>query len=157
MLYIAVKFLHVIGACLLLGTGAGIAFFMLVAHLTADARIVASVARTVVIADFLFTATSVAAQPVTGVLLARLLGYPILSGWIMLSVVLYLTAGAFWLPVILIQIRMRNLAAAAVGEGRPLPSAYYKLFRVWFACGIPAFAAVLATIWLMIAKPSIGP
>ena len=34
LLYQALKFVHVIGAAVLLGTGAGIAFFMLLAHLT---------------------------------------------------------------------------------------------------------------------------
>jgi uncharacterized membrane protein len=75
VIYFAAKYLHVIGAAVLLGTGAGIAFFMLMAHLTGSAVIVAGVARIVVVADFLFTATAVIAQPVTGVLLARTAGY----------------------------------------------------------------------------------
>jgi uncharacterized membrane protein len=154
MLYFALKFLHVIGASVLLGTGAGIAFFMLLAHLTRDARVIAGVARIVVIADFLFTATAVVAQPITGLLLVWSVGYSLREGWILLSILLYLLTGAFWLPVVWMQMRMRDLAAAAVRKGEPLPAAYHRLFRLWFAFGFPAFGAVVAIFWLMIAKPS---
>lgn len=157
MVYAALLFVHMIGAAVLLGTGAGIAFFMLMAHRTGDAKIVAAVARIVVIADFLFTASAVVVQPLTGVLLARSVGYPLSSGWIVLSIVLYLVTGAFWLPVVWMQARMRDLAREAARVGAPLPSAYHRLFRAWFAFGFPAFAAVLAIFWLMITKPTIGP
>ncbi len=153
--YFALKFLHVIGASVLLGTGAGIAFFMLLAHRTGDARTVAGVARIVVIADFLFTATAVVAQPVTGWLLAREVGYPLAESWIVLSLILYVITGLFWLPVVWIQMRMRHLAQAAAAQNDPLPPAYHKLFRTWFAFGFPAFAAVLAIFWLMIARPQV--
>ena len=157
MVYAALLFVHIIGAAVLLGTGAGIAFFMLMAHRTGDAKIVAAVARIVVIADFLFTASAVVVQPVTGVLLARTVGYPLSSGWIVLSIILYLATGAFWLPVVWMQARMRDLAREAACAGTLLPSAYHRLFRVWFAFGFPAFAAVLAIFWLMITKPALGP
>ena len=154
--YLALKFLHVIGAAVLLGTGAGIAFFMLLAHRTGDAATVASVARIVVIADFVFTATAVVVQPITGFLLAWIVGYSLLDGWILLSIALYLLTGAFWLPVVWMQMRMRDLAAQAVREAKPLPAQYHRLFRLWFAFGFPAFGAVVAIFWLMIAKPQLG-
>jgi uncharacterized membrane protein len=154
--YLALKFLHVVGAAVLLGTGAGIAFFMLMAHLTGSAATVVGVARIVVIADFIFTATAVVAQPVTGVLLARSAGYSLLEGWIVLSIALYLFTGAFWLPVVWMQMRMRDLAESAARSGEPLPPAYHKLFWTWFAFGFPAFAAVLAILWLMIARREIA-
>lgn len=153
--YFALKFVHVIGATVLLGTGAGIAFFMLLAHRTGDARTVAGVARIVVIADFLFTATAVVAQPVTGWLLAREVGYPLTESWIVLSLILYVVTGLFWLPVVWMQMRMRDLAQAAAARDEPLPPAYHKLFRTWFAFGFPAFAAVLGIFWLMIARPQV--
>jgi uncharacterized membrane protein len=153
--YLVLKFLHVVGTAVLLGTGAGIAFFLLFAHRTGKVEIVAAVARTVVAADFLFTATAVAAQPVTGAWLASTLGFSLREGWIALSIVLYLVAGAFWIPVVFMQIRMRDLAAAAARNGRALPPEYHRLFRLWFAFGFPAFGAVLAIIWLMIAKPAL--
>ena len=115
--YLALKYLHVIGAAVLLGTGAGIAFFMLLAHRTGDAGVVAAVARIVVIADILFTATAVVVQPITGTLLAWIVGYSLLDGWILLSIALYLLTGAFWLPVVWMQMRMRDLAAPGRARG----------------------------------------
>ncbi len=154
MLVDLLRWLHVIGATVLLGTGAGIAFFMVMAHRTGDAVAIAHVARTVVVADFVFTATAVVAQPVTGIWLAHLIGWPLGDGWLALSIVLYVVTGLFWLPVVIIQMRMRDLAAAAAATGARLDARYHRLFRIWFACGFPAFAAVLAILWLMLMKPA---
>ena len=154
-LYLVLKYLHVIGAAVLLGTGAGIAFFMLLAHRTGEAATVAAVARMVVIADFVFTASAVVVQPITGALLMNELGIPLDEGWIALSLILYLVTGAFWLPVVWMQMRMRDLAREAAARGTALPAAYHRLFRAWFWSGFPAFAAVMAIVWLMIAKPAL--
>ena len=155
MLYFAVKYLHVIGAAVLLGTGAGIAFFMLTAHLRGDPRVIAGVAGIVVLADFIFTTTAVVVQPVTGVWLAWNTGYSLWEGWIALSIALYVVTGAFWLPVVWMQMRMRDLAVHAVARGEALPPLYHRLFWTWFVFGFPAFASVAAIFWLMIAKPAI--
>ena len=153
--YFVLKFLHVIGATVLLGTGAGIAFFMLLAHRSGDTKVIAGVARIVVIADYVFTATAVILQPITGILLARNVGYELTEGWIVASTALYIFTGLFWLPVVWMQARMRRLAGEAAAGGTPLPAEYHKLFRWWFAFGFPAFAAVLAIFWLMITRPDI--
>jgi uncharacterized membrane protein len=129
---------------------------MLMAHVGGKPAVVASVARIVVIADVLFTATAVVAQPITGVLLARSMGYSLLAGWIVVSVILYIVTGAFWLPVVWMQMRMRDLAASAARDGTSLPGTYRRLFRLWFAFGIPAFTAVMMIFWLMIARPQIA-
>jgi uncharacterized membrane protein len=154
-LLILARWLHVIGATVLLGTGSGIAFFMLWAHRTHDAKIIAHVLGTVVIADFMFTTTAVIAQPLTGLWLAHLVGWPLDTPWLLLSLALYVFVGLFWLPVIWIQLQMRNIARASALGYLPLPLAYYRLFRIWFVCGFPAFAAVLGMIWLMLAKPAL--
>ncbi len=153
MTYQIVLFLHVIGATVLLGTGAGIAFFMVMSNRTRDPALVAHVAGIVVVADTIFTATAAIAQPVTGFILTRLVGWPLLEGWVGLSLLLYLVVGAFWLPVVWIQMKMRDLAIAARNAGEPLPPQYRRLYRIWFACGFPAFGAVLAIVWLMLTKP----
>jgi uncharacterized membrane protein len=153
--YYFLKYLHIIGASVLLGTGAGIAFFMLAAHRTADPAVIASVARIVVISDFIFTASAVAVQPITGLLLAWWVGYSLTEGWLVVSIILYVVIGAFWLPVVFMQIRMRDLALEATVARKPLPTAYHQLFWRWFLCGFPAFAAVLAIFWLMIVRPQI--
>jgi uncharacterized membrane protein len=107
----------------------------------------------VVVADFLFTATAVVLQPVTGIALAWNVGYSLTEGWILLSLLLYVITGAFWLPVVWMQMEMRRLAETARKSGEPLPKRYHQLFRLWFAFGFPAFGAVVAIFWLMITRP----
>ena len=155
MLYFLLKFVHLMGAAVLLGTGAGIAFFMLAAHRTRNISVIAGVARIVVIADFLFTATAAVVQPISGLALARHAGYSLTEGWIVLSIALYVFVGAFWLPVVWMQMKMRDLAQSALADGASLPKRYHELFRTWFIFGFPAFAAMLVIYWLMISRPEI--
>ena len=153
---LVLRWLHVVGACAILGTGAGIAFFMAMAHRTKSAALIAHTATIVVIADWIFTASAVALQPVTGILLAQALGWRLSEGWILLSLALYLVAGAFWLPVVGMQTRMRDLARQAAKISLELPPEYHRLYRLWFAFGVPAFISVLAIIWLMLARPNLN-
>lgn len=150
------RFLHIIGATVLLGTGAGIAFFMVLAVRTRDAKLIAHVSNSVVIADLVFTASAVIVQPVTGYLLARTIGWSLTEGWIALSLVLYVITGLFWLPVVWIQMKLRDIAASAAKNGNALPVQFDRLYRIWFAFGFPAFFSVLAIIWLMTARPAIS-
>ncbi|MCG7572356.1 DUF2269 domain-containing protein [Phaeobacter sp. CNT1-3] len=152
--YEILRFFHVTGATVLLGTGAGIAFFMVASHQSRDPKLIAHVAGIVVLADTVFTATAALFQPITGYLLIRELGYDLMEPWIVLSLVLYVFVGMFWLPVVWIQIQMRNLARGAAEMGAALPDRYHRLFRIWFACGFPAFFAVLAILWLMLTRPT---
>lgn len=151
---VILRWLHVIGASVLLGTGAGIAFFMVMAHRTGNPVLIAHTARVVVIADWLFTASAIVVQPITGALLVQELGWSWSEGWIMLSLALYVLTGCFWLPVVWMQTRMRDLSTEAARTSAPLPEEYFRLYRAWFLCGIPAFFSVLGIIWLMRAQPS---
>jgi uncharacterized membrane protein len=153
LIYLLLKIVHILGAIVILGTGTGIAFFMLMAHRSGDAAFVGQTARVVVTADKLFTATAIAVQPVTGYLLMRETGLGFSESWIGVSLLLYLAAGAFWLPVVWMQARMRDLALAAAASNAPLPPAYHRLYRLWFAFGFPGFGATLAIVVLMVAKP----
>src|SRR5689334_22620764 len=110
---------------------------MLMAHRSGDAIFIARMAGMVVLAEMIFTASAVILQPVTGYLLMRQTGVTFAESWLAISLLLYLIAGAFWLPVIWIQARLRDLARAAADTGTPLPPAYHRLFRVWFAFGFP--------------------
>jgi uncharacterized membrane protein len=147
------RWTHVVGACVLLGTGAGIAFFMVMAQRTKDVRVIAHVAGIVVMADWVFTGSAVVAQPVTGALLAMEMGWRMSEGWIVLSLALYVMVGALWLPVVWIQHKLRDLARAAAAGGSELTAEYHRLYRVWFVSGFPAFAGVLAIVWLMVTRP----
>ena len=152
-LYFIVKYLHVLGAIVILGTGTGIAFFMLMAHRSGDPAFIARTAATVVIADMLFTLTAVLLQPVTGGLLMALSATTLAERWLVMSLGLYAVAGLFWVPVIFMQIEMRNLARTALAQRQPLPPRYFALFRRWFGFGIPGFGSVMLILWLMVAKP----
>lgn len=153
---LVLRWLHVIGAAVILGTGSGIAFFLVMAHRTKNAAFIAQTANVVIVADWLFTASAVVLQPITGFLLAERLGWSMREGWIVASLALYLVAGTFWLPVVWIQYRLRDLAAEATRTGAPLPPRYFTLYRIWFAFGFPGFTSVLVIIWLMLARPAIG-
>src|SRR5262245_30713810 len=152
-LILALKLVHVLGAAVLFGTGLGIAFFMYMAHRTRDPATIAATARVVVIADALFTASAVMVQPISGAFLAWLIGYSIVESLIVAALVLYVLVGMCWLPVVGIQLRLRDLATEAARTGAPLPAAYDRLFRIWFWLGWPAFAGVIAIFALMLWKP----
>ena len=154
MIHDMLLFAHVIGAAVLLGTGAGIAFFMFLSQRSQNPALIAHVAGIVVVADWLFTATAAVAQPITGYFLAQSAGWPLTSGWVAWALLLYVFVGVFWLPVVWIQKQLRDLAQTAAAQGAPLPPRFHRLYRIWFACGFPAFAAVLAILWLMITKPT---
>ncbi len=155
MEYLLLKWIHILSATLLFGTGLGSAFYKFMSDRSGNLQAIAQTNRIVVMADWLFTTPTVVLQPATGVWLALAVGYPLTSGWIVLSVVLYVVAGLCWLPVVYIQIRMRDLAAMAVDQGRPLDDRYRRLARTWFWLGVPAFSAILIIYFLMIFKPAV--
>jgi uncharacterized membrane protein len=151
--YPLIKWLHIVSSTVLFGTGAGIAFFYLRAQRTGDTKIIAAVGRDVVLADTLFTATAVVTQPATGMVLALMAGFPLSSPWLVWSMALYVLVGCCWLPVVWLQMRMRDLAIVAAANGSPLPAEYQRYYRRWFALGWPAFIGVLVIFYLMVAKP----
>ena len=153
MEYLIMKWLHVLSSTLLFGTGIGSAFYLLLASLSKDTAVIAKVSGYVVIADYLFTATTAIAQPLTGFWLVHLAGFPLSAAWLYYSIVLYVIAIACWLPVVGIQIRLRNLAREAASRQAPLPPAYWRWFYAWIALGIPAFFAFVAIFYLMVFKP----
>lgn len=152
--YLVAKWVHVLSSTILFGTGIGTAFYMLRAALSREPRVAWLVGKYVVTADWLFTTTAIIVQPLSGFWLVHLAGFPLTSRWIVWSVALYLLAGACWLPVVRIQIQMRDAAREAAENGRPLPPRYWSWFRLWFALGVPAFASLVIVFWLMIAKPA---
>ena len=153
--YLVVKWVHILSATFLFGTGLGSAFYMFLANRRGNIPAISVVAGHVVIADWLFTAPTVVIQPLSGWYLARKLGLPLSTGWIAWSIALFVLAGACWLPVVWLQIRMRDIARAAVAQnaGR-LPEIYWRYARLWTALGIPAFAAMIVVYYLMVIKPT---
>ena len=152
-LYLWIKWLHVLSAAVLFGTGLGTALHMWLTHLRGDSHAIAAVARNVVLVDWWFTATSGVMQPLTGFALIHLAGLDPMAGWLVLSYVLYGIAGLCWLPVVWLQVRIRDIAAEAVAEGQSLPWRYQRYMRLWFALGWPAFISLVAAFAMMVVKP----
>ena len=152
--YLVLKWIHVLSSTILFGTGIGSAFYMFLASRRPDPKVTHWVVRHVVVADWVFTTTAIIVQPVTGLWLAHIAGFPLTSAWILWSIVLYLVAGACWMPVVWIQYQMRDMARVAAETGGALPGRFHRLFRTWVALGIPAFAALVVVFYLMVAKPA---
>lgn len=151
--YLSVKWLHILSSAVLFGTGIGSAFYLLLATLGRDARAVATVSRYVVITDWVFTATTAVFQPLSGFWLMHLAGgMPWSTPWIAWSLALYALAIACWIPVVWIQLRLRDVAMRAASAGSVLPPVYWRFFRWWVGLGCVAFLAFLAIFYLMVAK-----
>lgn len=155
MEYLLVKWIHVLSSTVLFGTGLGSAFYMYFTNRSGEVRAIAIVTRRVVIADWLFTTPTAIIQPLTGFWLVNLANLPWTSGWILWSLVLYAIAGACWLPVVWMQVRMAAMAGRAAQACEPLPARFWRYHRLWTALGWPAFIAFVAIFFLMVVKPSI--
>lgn len=154
MEYHLLKWVHVLSATILFGTGLGSAFCKWMADRSGNLSHMAHVNRHVVLADWLFTTPAVILQPVTGLAMVSMAGYPLDAPWVVASILLYLFAGACWVPAVVIQYRHREMAAVALSAGTALPPAYHRLARVWFWLGILAFAALVGVFYLMVGKPA---
>ncbi len=152
--YLILKWLHVLSSTVLFGTGLGSAYYMFFASRTRDPRTIATVVGHVVAADAIFTTSTIVFQPLSGWRMAHLAGLPLTTPWIAWSLALYLLAGACWLPVVWMQVRMRGIAERAAADGTPMPDLYYRWLRIWVVLGVPAFVSLVVVFWLMIAKPT---
>jgi uncharacterized membrane protein len=151
--YLLTKWVHVLSSTILFGFGAGTAWYLWSAHRTGDAALIASVGRMVVKADWIFTGTSGVVQPLSGIALAHIAGWPLTQPWLVATYALYVLAFACWAPVVWLQIRAQRLAQRAAETGTPLGAEYARVMRWWFALGWPAFLGLTGVFWLMIAKP----
>ena len=153
--YLVIKWLHIVSSVLLAGTGFGSAFYLFFANRSGSLPAQAVVVRLVKRADLWFTTPAVIVQPLTGVWLAMTAGWSLDTPWLALSIALYLIAGACWLPVVWLQIRLSRMADAALASGQPLPALYWRYARWWEGLGYPAFIAVLVVFYLMVNKPAL--
>lgn len=151
--YFVLKLVHIVSAAVLAGTGFGIAFFKWIVDRTGNITAIRIVSEKVVLADWIFTLPAIVVQVVTGLALAHLVGYPLTHGWLFGALCLFCLAGLCWVPVVRLQIRMRNLARAYEAQGMPVGEKYLRYSRIWFWLGVPAFSAVIMIFWLMTAKP----
>lgn len=152
-LYNTIKTLHILGSTILFGTGIGIAFFMFRSWFTTDVHEKFYAARSTVLADYLFTFPAAVIQPISGVALINMAGFDWTDLWLIATYVIYMIAGLCWLPVVWIQIQLKNMCKEASENGTELPARYHKLFKIWFLLGWPAFVGLVIVFYLMVAKP----
>ncbi|MEY4588286.1 MAG: hypothetical protein RL497_362 [Pseudomonadota bacterium] len=152
MTYELTKTLHILSMVLLFGTGLGSAFYKWMADRSGDVAHIAITNRHVVLADWLFTTPTVIFQPISGLWMLWLVHLPLNTPWVVASLSLYCFAGACWLPVVWLQIQMRNMSTAAQAEHTALPERYWHMAQWWFWLGVPAFSAMVLVVALMVYK-----
>ncbi|WP_287876996.1 DUF2269 domain-containing protein [Aquitalea sp.] len=152
MSYPAIKTLHILSMVLLFGTGFGSAFYKWMADRSGRLETIATTNRHVVLADWLFTTPTVLFQPISGLWMLSQLQLPLSTNWVLVSLALYVLAGCCWLPVVWLQIRMRDISTQALCLGHPLPQHYWQYARYWFYLGLPAFLAMVMVVVLMVSK-----
>jgi uncharacterized membrane protein len=153
-LYLLYKLLHILSSVALVGVGAGSAFYLFFTLRTCNVNAIAAVSRLVVIADWCFTTPAIILQPLTGYLLMRTLGYNFATPWIQWTLILYALAAICWLPVVWLQIRLRDMALSAQQEEAALPPLFWRYARYWELLGYPAFIAMAVIYYLMVFKPT---
>lgn len=151
--YLIIKTLHILSSTILFGTGIGIAFFMFRSAFTGNLQEKFYAAKNTVLADYIFTFPAVIVQPLSGVALIHLAGYNWTDFWLTTTYVIYVIAGLCWLPVVWIQIQLKNMVADALENGSELPTQYHKLSKIWLLLGWPAFIGLVIVFFLMVAKP----
>ena len=156
MTYLFLKYFHIISCILLFGTGLGSAFYKWMADRNGNIDNIAITNKNVVLADWLFTTPTVIFQPISGIWMASIISLPLTTPWIMTSLILYAIAGACWLPVVYLQIKMQKISQQAMMTNTELPSKYWQYARIWFMLGIPAFIAMVLVVLLMVFKQTFG-
>lgn len=151
--YQVVKTVHIISSTILFGTGIGIAFFMFRSHFTNNIQEKFYAVRTTVLADYVFTFPAVIFQPLTGIALIHMGGHEWTDLWLVITYVIYIIAGLCWLPVVWIQIQLKQILAKSIENGTDLPDRYFRLFKIWFMLGWPAFIGLVIVFFLMEFKP----
>ena len=152
--YLAIKWLHILSATLMFGTGFGTAFYMFFTNRSGNVQAISVVTHWVAKADWWFTTPAVIIQPLSGFWMIHIAGYPLGATWVVWSLALYVLAGICWLPVVWLQLKMRDMATMAAQNNTPLPPRYWHFEKIWTLLGFPAFGGLLVVYWLMVHKPA---
>ena len=151
--YLLLKWAHILSSVLLVGTGFGTAFYLYFTNRTRNVQAIAEVAGLVVKADLWFTTPAVIIQPITGYWMMTLMGNSFTQTWLAWTLGAYLLAGVCWLPVVWLQLKMRDMAVVAANTDASLSKQYWDYANYWEWLGYPAFIAMLGIYWLMVFKP----
>ena len=152
MLYLSLKYIHIIAAIFLFGFGMGSYLYLIAASRTANPQVIAHVARMVVQFDTWITTPAGFIQIITGFLLIKLAGIPLSIEWVLTSLIIFLCVGALWLPVLVLQKRLQRMALSAVETGRALDDGYRSVYRKWFWMGVFGFSGMFVIVLIMVTK-----
>ncbi|RBB97040.1 DUF2269 domain-containing protein [Pseudomonas sp. MWU12-2115] len=156
MLYLGLKYVHVIAAIFLFGFGMGSYLYLIAASRTANPQVIAHVARMVVRYDAWITTPAGFIQIATGYWLTRLAGLPLTADWVLMSLILFFIVGSLWLPVLVLQKRLQRMAASAVVCGTRLADEYRAVYRQWFWMGVCGFLGMFVIVLMMVTKMTPG-
>jgi uncharacterized membrane protein len=152
---LAIKFVHVLFAAVMFGTWLGIAAFMVFAHRSHNASVIALVAQFVVRLELFVVAAAIAMQPISGFLLAAVIGLqPTDEFWIVVSLAVYaVVVVGGWLGALAIEFRIRRMARQAALGGTRLGEDYPRLFRIWVALAVLILSGMILLFVLMVWQP----
>lgn len=148
-----VKTVHIVSAAILFGTAFGITFFMFRSHAADTLRERYFAVRTTVLAENLFVLPTVFILPLTGIWLLHDGSHDPDALWVALAIALFTAGGVCWLPVVWLQVQLRNMLADAVRGSHAVPERYRTLYRVWCLLAWLPFAILIVIFALMVAKP----
>ncbi|VVM84719.1 DUF2269 family protein [Pseudomonas fluorescens] len=152
MLYLCLKYLHIIAAIFLFGFGMGSYLYLIAASRTANPQVIAHVARMVVRFDTWITTPAGFVQIISGYLLMRLSGLTMSTEWVLTSLIIFLCVGSLWLPVLLLQKRLYVMATRASEAGAGLDEHYQAVYRKWFWMGVLGFSGMFVIVLMMVTK-----
>jgi uncharacterized membrane protein len=156
MLYLSLKYIHIIAAIFLFGFGMGSYLYLIAASRTGNPQVIAHVARMVIRFDTWITTPAGFIQILSGALMARVAGMPMTTDWVMTSLIIYLCIGAIWLPVLRLQTRLHVLSSAAAASGQGLDGEYRTVYRKWFWMGVVGFSGMFVIVLMMVMKMTPG-
>jgi uncharacterized membrane protein len=156
MLYLGLKYIHIIAAVFLFGFGMGSYLYLIAASRTANPQVIVHVARMVVRFDTWITTPAGFIQVATGYMLMKVAGLPLSTEWILTSLIIFLCVGSLWLPVLVLQKRLCVMASSAVETGRALDDDYRSVYKKWWWMGVFGFAGMFVIVMMMVTKMTPG-
>ena len=156
MIYLSLKFLHIVGAILFLGNITTGVFWKAHADKSRDPAIIAHALDGIIRSDRLFTIPGVLIILAAGIAAAIVGGLPMLrTEWLAAGFILLSIAGiAFSARIAPLQRRMRDLARASTDPAAFDWATYEKLSRDWAIWGSVALISPFLAAALMVFKPS---
>jgi uncharacterized membrane protein len=154
---LAVKFVHVLFAAVLFGAWLCVAAFMVFAHRSRNASVIALIAQFSVRIELFVVAPAFVIQPASGFPLGNLIG---LSGaddfWVGGSIAVYAVVLLAWLGALRLEFLIRRMARQASLDGKKLDGRYRRLFRVWAALAALIFVGLVLIFLLMVWQPRLN-